>query len=221
MGVLGALGAIAGSGALGDIIGAGVNYAAQKEAIKWQKEQYYHNLEYNKPINQMARLEEAGINPHMAYSKGTINNIASPVPNLSAPQINTSFVGKLEQLVNLKKMNVDIQNMEETNQNLREQNKRTAAEAKKAAAEARIAEHDARIIENSPFSSRANLLQSASQGLFNYGGALLDWFKHQVNPYDIEPGIPVIRYDKPKYKEYYGERNQSSWPPVRSNVGMR
>lgn len=208
-------------GAVGDLLGAGVDYLSQKEMIKWQKEQYYHNLEYNKPINQMARLEEAGINPHMAYSKGTINNIASPVPNLSAPQLNTNFVGKLEQLVNLKKMSADIQNMEESNKNIQEQNKRISAETKKANAEARIAEHDAKIIENSPFSSRANALQSASQGLSNYGGALLDWFKHQVNPYDIEPGIPVIFYDKPKFKEYYGEKNRSSWPPVRSNIGAR
>ena len=208
-------------GAIGDLIGSGVDYLSQREMIKWQKEQYYHNLEYNKPINQMARLEEAGINPHMAYSKGTINNIASPVPNLSAPQLNTNFVGKIEQLSNLKKMSADIQNMEETNKNIQEQNKKIAAEARRANAEARIAEHDAKIIENSPFSSRANALQSATQGFSNYGGALLDWFKHQVNPYNIEPGIPVIRYDKPKFKEYYGERNQSYWPPVRSISGVR
>ena len=68
---------------LGDIFGSILNYSSQRDATKWQKEQYYHNLEYNKPINQMARLAEAGINPHMAYSKGTINNIASPVPNIS------------------------------------------------------------------------------------------------------------------------------------------
>lgn len=32
---------------------------------------------YNSPIQQMQRLREAGINPHMAYAKGTLNNVAS------------------------------------------------------------------------------------------------------------------------------------------------
>lgn len=177
---------------IGDIAGAGVDYYNQKQMVEWQKEQYYHNLEYNKPINQMARLVEAGINPHMAYSKGTINNIATPVPNLSAPQLNTNFVGKLEQLINMKKMSADIQNMEETKKNIQEQSKKISAETRRANAEARIAEHDAKIIENSPFSSRANDTQSFAQFFGNYGGKLREYFNPGV---PIEKVAPVvIRY---------------------------
>lgn len=45
----------------------------------WKMEQ-----EYNKPVNQMARLENAGINPHLAFSSGNINNVASSAPQTMA-----------------------------------------------------------------------------------------------------------------------------------------
>lgn len=37
--------------------------------------------EYNSPVNQMARLEEAGINPNLAYSNGSITNTTSSAPD--------------------------------------------------------------------------------------------------------------------------------------------
>lgn len=170
-----------------------LNYQAQKEALDWDKERYYSTLEYNKPANQMIRLAEAGINPHMAYAKGTINNIASPAPHLQAPQIDIPKLGdRLEQLVNMKKMSADIQNMEETNKNIQEQNKKIAAETRKAEAEARIAEHDAGIIEKSPFSSRANDTQSLAQFFGNYGGKIGEYFNPRVAIEKVAP--VVIRY---------------------------
>lgn len=210
---------------IGDIAGAGVDYYNQKQMVEWQKEQYYHNLEYNKPINQMARLVEAGINPHMAYSKGTINNIATPVPNLSAPQLNTNFVGKLEQLINMKKMGADIQNMEETNKNLKELNGRISAEARKANAEARIAEHDAEIIEKTPLSSRATETQSLAQ---IFGPYIEEAKKGYLKMFDWDsygwPFWPLYREQKkPDYpvkvledgsKKYWDEKS-NSWKPVR------
>ena len=126
-------------------------------------------------------------------SEGTINNIASPVPNISAPQIDVpDFTGKVEQYINMKKMSADIQNMEETNKNIQEQNKKIAAETKRAEAEARIAEHDAKIIENSPFSSRANDTQSLAQFFGNYGGKIGEYFNPRVAIEDVAP--VVIRY---------------------------
>jgi hypothetical protein len=60
------------------------------EQMDWNEQQWekqrQHSIDmwnkvnsYNHPIEQMARLKSAGINPHMAYMKGTVNNTASPV----------------------------------------------------------------------------------------------------------------------------------------------
>lgn len=208
---------------LGSLIDAGASYAsayynykAQKEATDWSKEQYYHNLDYNRPINQMARLAEAGINPHMAYAKGTINNVASPAPTLSAPQIDIPRLGdRLEQLLNLKRANADIQNLEEQNKNMRTQNTKLEAEARKAKAEARVAEHDASIIENSPFSSRANQLQSLAQFFGQYGGKIGEYF----NPDGLieKYGPDVVRFVLSDWLQQHQNR-ASGYPRVVSNT---
>ncbi|UPW41383.1 DNA pilot protein [Dipodfec virus UA06Rod_19] len=52
----------------------------QRNLQQWQREN-----EYNSPMAQMARLQQAGINPHLAYSKGTINNVASSSPQYNSP----------------------------------------------------------------------------------------------------------------------------------------
>ena len=75
----------------------------------WEK-----NNEYNDPTQQMARLKNAGINPHLAYSQGGVTNTssspassnASSMPEGRAPQIDTNallnarLVG--EQINNIK-----------------------------------------------------------------------------------------------------------------------
>ena len=190
---------------VGDIFSSFTNYRAQREAMQWQKDMYYHNLEYNKPINQMKRLEEAGINPHMAYARGTLNNVASPAPSLTAPQIEglPKFADKIGQWLNLRKMKADIQSVEETNKNLEKQREKIEADIRRSNAEARVAEHDAKIIEKSGLSSKANNVQSAAQIIGNYGGALYDWYKSKLNPHSIEMGLPVIKYHKPKERKVF------------------
>lgn len=44
------------------------------------------NREYNKPINQMARLKEAGLNPHLVYGNGA----NAQMPSQQAPQVDAS-----------------------------------------------------------------------------------------------------------------------------------
>lgn len=48
-------------------------------------QQWMRENEYNSPVSQLARLTEAGINPHLAYSKGSINNVASSSPQYQSP----------------------------------------------------------------------------------------------------------------------------------------
>lgn len=53
---------------------------------EFNRQLWYEQMEYNKPINQLARYKEAGINPHMAYMKGTLNNVISSPPKMERAQ---------------------------------------------------------------------------------------------------------------------------------------
>jgi len=62
--------------------------------------------EYNLPSNQMTRLQNAGINPHLAFSSGNINNTSSSAPQtmpILPGQVNMSDALVGEQAKNLAK----------------------------------------------------------------------------------------------------------------------
>lgn len=79
-------------------------YSQKKENQKnrnFQREMWNANNEYNKPINQMARLEEAGINPHLAYANGqpmNVSNAPANTPNQEAPKMHMDFGAMLQAL---------------------------------------------------------------------------------------------------------------------------
>lgn len=66
----------------------------------WQRQN-----EYDLPINQMARLKEAGINPHLAYMKGGISNTSAQIHStgVSAPQ-----VAKFDDFLNIRQRMQDL-----------------------------------------------------------------------------------------------------------------
>jgi hypothetical protein len=117
MSILGA--AAIGAGAtllqgVGNII-AGKNNRNHAEKLWWKQQAYNH------PAKQIQRLNEAGINPHLAFAKGSISNTASSQAqsaNIEPPQMLQYF------------------NM----QNLMAQNELIRAQAKKTNAEAKVAE---------------------------------------------------------------------------------
>lgn len=56
-------------------------------ANKWNVEQWERANEYNKPVNQMARFQEAGLNPHLIYGQGNAGNASSvPAANIARYQ---------------------------------------------------------------------------------------------------------------------------------------
>ncbi len=69
--------------------------AANAANLRLAEYQYSKNLEmwnkqneYNKPINQMARLKEAGLNPNLVYGSGSVaGNTTSSAPEYKAPNI--------------------------------------------------------------------------------------------------------------------------------------
>lgn len=82
-----------------------VNMNSQKKENQknrdFQREMWNANNEYNTPKNQMARLQEAGINPHLAYANGqpmNVSNAPANTPNQEAPKMHMDFGAMLQAL---------------------------------------------------------------------------------------------------------------------------
>ena len=102
--------AIAAGGTLVNGLANAISQKKQNEQniqLQWDMMRYQND--YNKPINQMQRLKEAGINPHLAYSQGGIQNqSAAPVAqNHAAPQYNFD----IQQVLQAKLLDAQIKNM--------------------------------------------------------------------------------------------------------------
>lgn len=57
----------------------------QNAATAYQRQIAFYNMQndYNSPVNQIARLRSAGINPNLAYANGALNNIGASTPSVS------------------------------------------------------------------------------------------------------------------------------------------
>lgn len=73
--------------------------------------------EYNKPINQMARLREAGLNPNLVYGDGGATIASASGGNPSAPDITPAsgtfgIIGKMQALQQMKQSEANISETE-------------------------------------------------------------------------------------------------------------
>lgn len=76
------------------------NFMLAQKQNQWNLEQWQRNNDYNTPSAVMSRLREAGVNPHMYYSKGnTMGGIstASPEMTAGAPSAPVDTSGLLQQ----------------------------------------------------------------------------------------------------------------------------
>ena len=93
---------ITGVGGLASSVFNGVSQSKEnKKNRNFQREMWNANNEYNKPVNQMARLDEAGINPHLAYANGqpmNVSNAPANTPNQEAPKMHLDFGAILQAL---------------------------------------------------------------------------------------------------------------------------
>ena len=65
------------------IITTVLSVVGQISANVQEQANYDKSIEYNKPVNQVKRLEEAGLNPNLAA--GATNTISSTAPSVSNP----------------------------------------------------------------------------------------------------------------------------------------
>lgn len=63
-----------------------MNRDAVKDTNALNYKMHQEMLEYNKPVNQVARLKDAGLNPALMYGTGTGANVGGPAPRAEAPQ---------------------------------------------------------------------------------------------------------------------------------------
>lgn len=81
-------GAIAGAG----LVQAGLGYyqglrgeQLQRDTNALNYSMWQKQLEYDRPVNQRARLEEAGLNPALMYGNGSVANLAPSPQRAEAP----------------------------------------------------------------------------------------------------------------------------------------
>ncbi len=210
MGFLGGLVGSAGGSSLLDFVKDTAtnyinNYYARKNASKeFQRNVDLWNLEneYNKPVNQMARLKEAGLNPNLVYGSGATTLAAS---THGAPRSTESWQGVKAGFMDTINAYQDLRQKDATTENLKIQNELLRQQE-------RVAKKDADIYLNTgvhPARSSGNILSAFSQ---NVGPAareglvrFLDWFNRE--PKTNIDGSPNPGYKKltPRQQKKYDE----------------
>lgn len=102
---------IAGAAMLGSAL---LNSKSQSDTNDSNIDLWREQAAYNRPINQMARYQEAGLNPNLVYSQGNPGNMGS-APALQAPRLDIDPASALQ-------LDATLDNMHEQNNNLKEQN---------------------------------------------------------------------------------------------------
>lgn len=70
MGLLGSAAIGAGSSLVNSFVSNAQSKKLMAKQFHYQKKMWQMENEYNKPVNQMARLQEAGLNPNLVYGSG-------------------------------------------------------------------------------------------------------------------------------------------------------
>lgn len=128
-----------GTGIIGGISNLFTRIAQKRQA----KKSHERNLEmwkmqnaYDHPAQQMQRLKEAGLNPHLVYGKGSIANTSASMPQHQNPGTQFNSVpfadpaGMLNAYMDIKTKKQNLDNMEAQREAI---NQQTALNAAKAA----------------------------------------------------------------------------------------
>lgn len=107
-------------------------YAYEQNLEMWNK-----SNEYNKPVNQMARLREAGINPMLAMGGGNVsgNTVQASTPQMQAAHAGFDF-GKINALATMNQFKTSFleqQNLEKQGQLIEANIQKTNADTNKIA----------------------------------------------------------------------------------------
>ncbi len=148
---------------IGAIAGAGVNILGQywlnrsqsRQQRKISLAQWNRENEYNHPAAQMARLKEAGINPHMAYNRGQVDNTAAKIGEMPA----TDTGGLLSQFADVSLKQAQASNLKAHSENLRQKTATEKLTTALTGAKAKHAQLEQYFFEDS-YDTRQSLLDA-------------------------------------------------------------
>lgn len=104
---------------------------------QWSQDQWERENEYNTPINQRKRLQDAGLNSDLMYGNGGISNLAASSPSMTSGQgsqpVDMTALGRKATIGDMIQQGLQTRMAEA-------QIKATEAQARKTAADAGISE---------------------------------------------------------------------------------
>lgn len=133
----------AAAGLVGSILGSTSQSKANKSNLELAKYQFDKDVEmwnmqnaYNTPVQQMARLREAKLNPHLVYGSGAVGNVTSAPPKFNSP-VMKPYTGYANDFSSAAMNAFNAQNLYEQNKNLKTQNEvlESSADLNKSRAE--------------------------------------------------------------------------------------
>lgn len=60
------------------------NLMLAQQQNQWNQEQWERENEYNTPVNQLKRMQEAGLNPDLAYGNGAAQSLSASSPQMTS-----------------------------------------------------------------------------------------------------------------------------------------
>lgn len=163
----------------GDLISAGgsmfsslFSSIAQREAEErqWKRtvKMWNMNNEYNKPVNQVLRLKEAGLNPALLYGNGsssTGNSGSAAKPSFTASQSPLNFADVVDRVMQMRLMSKQLEFIDSQIEGKRKQNNLLDTQQSFKSAEL------ANYLEFGRGLSEANLFNKRQQGIMLHSDA--------------------------------------------------
>lgn len=114
-------GAVSGLAGIGSsVIGANASANQQGSANKWNLLMQMYQNEYNKPVNQMKRLDEAGLNPNLVYGQSAAGVAGQAVAGKGyvgrkqeAARLNADILGLIGQYQNIQNLEAERERTEQ------------------------------------------------------------------------------------------------------------
>lgn len=126
---------------LGSLLGIGASFLGNRsiarDQMRYNERMLDKQLEYDRPINQMARFQEAGLNPHLIYGQGSPGNQNKPLEHPGITPTDFSSLMQIQQLSNQTKL---------TNSQVQATNAKTA----QTQAQTELNKLQARVLERNP-----------------------------------------------------------------------
>lgn len=110
-------------------IGVGQSKELMDYQYNLQRSMFDYANNYNKPINQMIRLREAGLNPNLVYGNGSVaGNVAGSAPSISVPSVKGPESVGINDAISAYQLGLDTKIKESQLGNMEAQRLKTNAE---------------------------------------------------------------------------------------------